>query len=231
MGLNDKENDANRFSFIVHFNKTTALLPNHPALTEKQKKILEEFKGELTDEMILHFKQRYMEAKAYGEKNPMSYLVFEPGQYVNYMELFPRSSKLLDFSYKDQKHFAEDSYELDPRNDNKSVRLTFFKFEEGQQDKVPPLFNYTYYFNETLREEEDGKLDPKNAALLLGFHQFIPNLHEILKDRYKEAKKIGEDLMKTTPDVKLESHKPQRNELCPCGSGKKYKKCCALKVN
>ena len=22
--------------------------------------------------------------------------------------------------------------------------------------------------------------------------------------------------------------KPQRNNLCPCGSGKKYKKCCAL---
>ncbi|MCF8721365.1 YecA family protein [Nitrospina gracilis] len=231
MGLNDKENDANRFSFIVHFNKTTALLPNHPSLTEKQKKILEEFKGELTDEMILHFKQRYMEAKAYGEKNPMSYLVFEPGQYVNYMELFPRSSKLLDFSYKDQKHFAEDSYELDPRNDNKSVRMTFFKFEEGQQDKVPPLFTYTYYFNETLREEEDAKLEPKNAALLLGFHQFIPNLHEILKDRYKEAKKIGEELMKTTPDIKFQSHKPQRNDLCPCGSGKKFKKCCALKVN
>ena len=25
--------------------------------------------------------------------------------------------------------------------------------------------------------------------------------------------------------------KAHRNELCPCGSGKKYKKCCALKAS
>ncbi|CAI2719084.1 YecA family protein [Nitrospina watsonii] len=230
ISLNDKENEENRFSFIVHFNKGTALLPNHPALTEKQKKILEEFKGELTDEMILHFKQRYMEAKAYGEKKPLSYLVFEPGQFVNYMEVSPRTSKLLDFSYKDQKHFAEDAYELDPRNDNKSIRLTFFKFEQDDE-KVPPLFTYTYYFNETRREEEDAKLDAKQADMLLQFHQFIPNLHEILKDRYKETKQIGEELMKNAPDLKIQAHKPLRNDLCPCGSGKKYKKCCALKLN
>jgi hypothetical protein len=206
------------------------LLPNHPTLNETQKKILEEFKEELTDEMIIHFKQRYMEAKAYGEKNPMSYLVFEPGQYVNYMEVFPRTSKLLDFSYKDTKHFAEDSYELDPRNDNKNIRLTFFKFDSSEE-KLPPLFTYTYYFSETKREAEDAKLDQKQLDLIMQFHQFIPNLHEILKERYKETKQIGEELLKTAPDMKFEAHKTQRNELCPCGSGKKYKKCCALKVN
>lgn len=29
--------------------------------------------------------------------------------------------------------------------------------------------------------------------------------------------------------LKIESHKIGRNDLCPCGSGKKYKKCCLLK--
>ena len=29
--------------------------------------------------------------------------------------------------------------------------------------------------------------------------------------------------------MKLENKKIGRNELCPCGSGKKYKKCCLLK--
>jgi hypothetical protein len=27
----------------------------------------------------------------------------------------------------------------------------------------------------------------------------------------------------------LQSHKMGRNDLCPCGSGKKYKKCCLIK--
>jgi len=44
-----------------------------------------------------------------------------------------------------------------------------------------------------------------------------------------------------TPGVKMPASKPQqarrmlpkigRNELCPCGSGKKYKKCCMEATN
>ena len=33
------------------------------------------------------------------------------------------------------------------------------------------------------------------------------------------------------PNVRKNCMKPGRNELCPCGSGKKYKKCCSLKAN
>ncbi|MEG0321164.1 MAG: SEC-C metal-binding domain-containing protein [Oscillospiraceae bacterium] len=32
--------------------------------------------------------------------------------------------------------------------------------------------------------------------------------------------------MKKQPDKK--AGKPGRNDLCPCGSGKKYKKCCGM---
>lgn len=230
ISLNDKENQDNRFAFILNFNKSTALLPNHPRLSETQDKIVKEFQGEMTDEVVLHFKQRYMEAKAFGENNPLSYLVFESGQYVNYMEIFPKANQLLDFSFKDQKHFAEDAYELDPRNDNKSVRLTFFLFDEGTE-KQPPVFSYVYYFDETRREEEDSKLERANLDMILSINQFIPNLNEVLKKRYKESKKIGEELLDNSPDLKMTPHKVQRNDLCPCGSGKKYKKCCALKVN
>ncbi|MEE8128006.1 MAG: SEC-C metal-binding domain-containing protein [Nitrospinaceae bacterium] len=31
--------------------------------------------------------------------------------------------------------------------------------------------------------------------------------------------------------MEIPSHKVQRNEMCPCGSGKKFKKCCGLKLN
>jgi hypothetical protein len=230
ISLCDKEDDENRFSFLLNFNKTQGILPNHPELTGSQKSILDEFMQEVTDEMIVLFKQRYMEAKAYGENNPMSYLVFESGRYVNYMELFPRAKQLLDFKYNEDKHFAEEAYELDPRNDNRSVQLTFYKFDAAE-DRPPPIFAYTYYFNEELREEEEAKLEPANSELLMEFIQFIPNLNDTLKQRYKEAKQIGEELLKSSPKLEVTPHKVQRNEECPCGSGKKFKKCCGLKLN
>ena len=230
ISLCDKEDDDNRFSFLLNFNKTSGILPNHPALTDRQSAIVKEFMEEVTDEMIILFKQRYMEGKAYGEKNPMSYLMFESGRYVNYMEMFPRAKQRLDFQYEEEKYFAEDAYELDPRNDNKSVQLTFYKYDPTE-DRPPPLFSYNYYFNEKKREEEEAKLEEQHSELLLGFIQFISNLNDILKQRYKEAKNIGEELLKTSPNIELKPHKVQRNEMCPCGSGKKFKKCCGLKLN
>ncbi len=37
------------------------------------------------------------------------------------------------------------------------------------------------------------------------------------------------DLMKAlNPPAPIRSEKPGRNDSCPCGSGKKYKKCCGM---
>jgi len=180
ISLCDKEDHNNRFSFLLNFNKVHGNLPNHPELTERQKAILKEFMEEVTEEMIILFKQRYMEAKAYGEKTPMSYLIFEPGRYVNYMEIFPREKQPLDFKFEENKHFTEDAYEMDPRNDNRSVQLAFYKFDPAD-DRPPVIFSYNYYFNEKKREEEEAKLDSGNSELLLRCIQFIPNFNDILK--------------------------------------------------
>jgi len=228
--LADREHEDNRFSFLLNFNKTRSPLPNQKKLSESQEGIIKEFMGDLSDELLLLFKQRYMEAKAYGEKNPMSYLVFNPGQYFNYMELVPRQSKLLDFSYQGQKYFAEDSYELDPRKDNRDVRLTFYKFDPNDE-KLPPIFSYVYFFNEGKRQQTDLKLSPEQSDMVFEFNQFLPNLLDILKTRYKEGKKIGERLLELSPSPDSKGHKVSRNEMCPCGSGKKFKKCCGLKVH
>ena len=230
ISLCDREDDDNRFSFLLNFNKTQGILPNQPALTDKHNAIIKEFMKEVTDEMVVLFKQRYMEAKAYGEKNSMSYLTFESGRFVNYMEMFPRAKQLLDFKYEEEKHFTEDAYELDPRNDNKSVQLTFYRLDTAE-DRPAPIFSHNYYFNEKKREEEEANLEPNHGENLMQFIQFIPNLNENLKERYQEAKQIGGELLKTAPNLEMKPHKVQRNEACPCGSGKKFKKCCGLKLN
>jgi len=45
-----------------------------------------------------------------------------------------------------------------------------------------------------------------------------------VKEHEKELKQEQQGVNKVTTVVK--PHQPGRNDLCPCGSGKKYKKCC-----
>ena len=176
------------------------------------------------------FKQRYLEAKAFGENNPMSYLLFEPGRYVNFIEMFPRNGEMLDFSYNEEKYFAEDSYDLDPRTDNREVKLAFYKLElDSNQQK--PIFSYTYYFNEKLRGKEDGRLAPEHNDMVMAINMANPDFYDKLKKRYKQAKKIGDELLKVPAETKIAEGKIKPNDSCPCGSGKKFKKCCALNMN
>ncbi len=51
------------------------------------------------------------------------------------------------------------------------------------------------------------------------------------KARSKEDVEAEEKLLKETEKVKpiAGTGEPNRNDPCPCGSGKKYKKCCGVK--
>ena len=228
--LRDQDNRGNTFAFQVNFNKTFNPLPDHPRLTDMQAQIARGFAKDAPDELILLFKQRVVEAKAYGEKNPTSYLEFEPGNYYNFFELFPRNKEMLDFNFNKVQYFAEDSYDIDPRNDNRSLKLSFYKLELDNADQAP-IFSANYFLEERLREKEDAKLESSNSDMLIAINQSIPDFNEKMKKRYKEAKKIGQDLLKNTPGLKVQEGKIKPNDPCSCGSGKKYKKCCALMLN
>jgi hypothetical protein len=226
----DQDNRDNSFAFQLNFNKTFNPLPDHPRLTDVQTQIAKGFAKNAPDELVLLFKQRVVEAKAYGEKNPTTYLEFVPGNYYNFYELFPRNKEMLDFNFSNDKYFAEDSYDIDPRNDNRSLKLSFYKLELDNADQAP-IFSATYFLDERLREQEDAKLESSNSDMLIALNQSIPDLNERLKKRYKEAKKIGKELLQSTPGLKVREGKIKPNDSCPCGSGKKYKKCCALMLN
>lgn len=226
----DQGNRDNSFAFQLNFNKTFNPLPDHPRLTDVQTQIAKGFAKNAPDELMLLFKQRVVEAKAYGEKNPTTYLEFVPGNYYNFYELFPRNKEMLDFNFSNDKYFAEDSYDIDPRNDNRSLKLSFYKLELDNADQAP-VFSATYFLDERLREQEDAKLESSNSDMLIALNQSIPDLNERLKKRYKEAKKIGKELLQNTPGLKVREGKIKPNDPCPCESGKKYKKCCALMLN
>ena len=99
------------------------------------------------------------------------------------------------------------------------------------EKNLKPIFTYTYYFEESKRADADSKIDAKASDILLGLNQTLPNVIDIFKKRYKECKSIGDDLLKSGPNVPTFEGELKPNDSCPCGSGKKYKKCCADKLN
>jgi len=54
----------------------------------------------------------------------------------------------------------------------------------------------------------------------------VPLTPEQLKDFVAKNKKKREEEKKKNTPFKRSTRKIGRNELCPCGSGKKYKRCC-----
>ena len=230
LSFSQQDNPGNQLTFMLNFNKTQGQLPNQKKYTKVQSEIIKGFVKNLPNELLVLFKQRYMEAKAFGERDPKSYLILDPGKYVNYMECFPRNEENLNFSCEEEKFFAEDSYELDPRIDNRDIKLVFYPFELDDKN-LKPIFTYTYYFDENKRAEADSKLDAKASNILLGLNQTFPNLFETFKKRYKQSKSMGDDLLKSGPKILVSEGEVKPNDPCPCGSGKKYKKCCASKLN
>jgi len=88
----------------------------------------------------------------------------------------------------------------------------------------------------TSQTQEELAMMPELEWLKLDVLEAYENVVEF-KAYYKENGKIGvlheksnfiqKDGVWKYHDGKLFNSKVERNELCPCGSGKKYKKCCA----
>ena len=101
-------------------------------------------------------------------------------------------------------------YGEDNIDENILINNTYANMYLSKSNKVLSVF--LYYNSNSNIEKMDFKLlssDDKEAK-----ETEIMNMVEYL--RIKRS-------------IKLENKKIGRNELCPCGRGKKYKKCCLLK--
>ena len=97
----------------------------------------------------------------------------------------------------------------------------YFSGEEDYLSSVPAVVEaYVQY----LRERESVK-DPKGFEKVLG---------EMRKKFTRAAKKVKPDdriyADGERQPLKKDEGKVGRNDPCPCGSGKKFKKCCQLKT-
>ncbi len=143
----------------------------------------------------------------------------------------------------DHTYLITDLYCANPDCLCDEVHLDFLLFtpprEPGGPAKATSHFTASVSLNGVLKIEKSVVgTDAQSNAIAKGWWQTAGDLLDELTWRYEKIKEIGRrsvrmDSMRVSAaspglgGCLLSSHvEPGRNDPCPCGSGKKYKKCC-----
>lgn len=156
---------------------------------------------------------------------------------VGYGEIFPYAS-LAVFELGGYHWDVTDQYCLDPDCDCTSVRLTFVGLPKDPGAEIPDaddemptvLFNYG---NGRIEDVESNSHagQPAVESLLQAaraghpaFDREVRTRHLLLRGLFLKARFRAGDV---AVPLRRAAPKIGRNDPCPCGSGEKYKKCCA----
>ncbi len=172
------------------------------------------------------------------------------GQMVGYYEILPYS-RPVNFNAEGCEWFFDDQYCLRPDCSCRAAFLQCFRIvpqNPGAAPEKPSLsFRYHYDTQRVDHVEQSGSgLSPETAldslrqarpnfdAFLSSRHTQLRHLYRLFLERHRVSTRRSRDRDADAQEplqdwasepVRLE-HKPGRNDPCPCGSGKKYKKCC-----
>jgi len=174
---------------------------------------------------------------------------------VGYRELFPWA-ETLRFSRNSEEWYADDQHCVQPGCRCTETGLAFFRLPKGGTGPAEPLRCVTFLFHDhatgKTRPVEAQPGSPAPDALVQALRAAHPQLAETLRHRHGQLQQLGRRLLRKTrrrsrrslsyllgddPEVDdpvpaaptpspVRSTEPGRNDPCPCGSGKKFKKCC-----
>ena len=158
---------------------------------------------------------------------------------VAYLEIIP-FAKPFSVEFKNKKYFIDDNYCVKLNCDCSSVCLTYFVMNQTQtrlgDHKNQEAFNYFFDYKKCVWK----KLDDKNMSVAWrkdddiatkSLEAAYPDLWQQLQKRHLQMRQAyAYYLFRRIADkASASSNNIGRNEPCPCGSGKKYKKCCGIR--
>ena len=152
---------------------------------------------------------------------------YHPGEMFSYKDAFNREM-LLNCAICDKEYYMLDSYCVIPDCKCKDVTLNFVDKEDGKKVKMAVFSFMLNYETKNIIQADD--LDEKTAKDVV--QSFTPETLNTFKERHKRLKEeLNDDILKILRNYKpniseLQKRKTGRNDPCPCGSGRKYKKCC-----
>lgn len=160
---------------------------------------------------------------------PMSSDIEANGELVPYNQILPYGKKFI-LGEPNDCVFLDEQYCLKSGCDCDGVVVAFVHIENGIQKpgEAPHLrIQYRSGKIENIREAKSG--DKLTRDLWNEFKVVEPNILEIFKKRHEQIAKLYKSYkVENHPQAAtvIEGNRVGRNDPCPCGSGKKFKKCC-----
>ena len=151
------------------------------------------------------------------------------GSMVGYYEILPYA-KPVEFTLGAQTWLLDDQHCVRAKCSCQEAALSFFELRPSAQYSAlgsePTLcIRYAY---------DTGQIEPLSGAkgrrwsgqdFVDALREVLPDLNSVLAKRQALLRRLYRRAL-SRKTIRLQAPKPGRNELCPCGSGKKYKKCC-----
>ena len=236
---------ANPITFDISLDHFTWQEKRKIKLPKKFQSLVDEFISDLSDEMKSEFKANYNNTKAESRNIAKFEMPVEDvyaGKMVSYAAVFGDDGSILSggtgvsflVEYKELKLFVDDQYCIDPMCKCDAVRLVFLKINKGTGIGYD-LFTIKVSFQNEIKIDDKRTRYTKEEIKKIYDHwlKSDPQIMDLLETRCRKMKGVGQSLVERHLSKKLHKHtadvgqkKIGRNDPCPCGSGKKYKKCC-----
>jgi len=153
------------------------------------------------------------------------------GTMVGYAEIFPWAAAF-EFTREGQQWVVDDHYCVRPGCTCTEIALSFFCLSDNGRSSPKRrrcLMALFYdYRDATFEVKTMRRGTPTPELLVPALHAAHPGLGANLARRHQQLKHISRRLWPTSAPAIVSAPKVKvgRNEPCPCGSGKKFKKCC-----
>lgn len=194
-------------------------------------RMVDEFKTGLNEELKKIILSHAHYAKDYAVKaNMINAEYIRNGSSVGYVEVYgDEDSESFRINDGPRAILVDDSYCMNPKCDCNEALLSFMDISPlagGAQRR----FALRYHLRKGNYEIIDQLCGREELEKLTT--QFFGKVgtRSLLKQRYEKMRKAGKQIIAEEHQAKLEatvkSSEVGRNDPCPCGSGKKYKKCC-----
>jgi hypothetical protein len=160
---------------------------------------------------------------------------WEPGLMVRWLDAFPGDFDTV-VDVEGRRYVVDDQYCCKPRCTCDEVVLTFCAVGEKNRKPATPYVNVD--LSKWRASDVGGPLSQEQLALWQACSA-VPGIKATLRERRRQLRAVGRELYREaeglparppqakTTEAKTTEAKVGRNAPCPCGSGKKYKKCCA----
>lgn len=138
---------------------------------------------------------------------------------VPYNEVFPLAD-VLELEHEGKQFLVDDHYCCRPGCGCTSIRVWFVELDKAGRSTFATChvkFDYS-----SAEQAPPEKHRSKLNALIAAY----PNLASRIRRRHEQMRLVGQKLSAPRNTPFTAERKTGRNDSCPCGSGKKFKKCC-----